>query len=69
MLKCIITFSYNKYLKLSQLFRTGVTEISDTKSRAKFLLLAFSLVFKGTSRLFGTKWGILFKMLVALKLC
>ena len=29
----------------------------------------FSLAFKGISPLFGTKWGILFKMLAALKVC
>ena len=54
MLKCTVTFSYDKYLKLSLLVRTGVTEVNDTKSRAKFLNVAFSLVFKGIFRLFGT---------------
>ena len=47
MLKCIVTFLYNKYLKLSKLVRTRVTEINNTKSRAKFLHVAFSLVFMG----------------------
>ena len=48
MLECMVTFSYDKYLKLSELFRTGVTEMNDTKSRAKFPLVAFSLVSKGS---------------------
>ena len=52
MLKCM---SYNKFFKLEKLFRTGVIEVNDTKSRAKFLHVTFSLVFKAIFRLFGTK--------------
>ena len=66
MLECIVTFSYDKYLKLSELFRTEVTEINDTKSRAKFPLVAFSLVFKGISRLFGAKWGYYLRRVLAI---
>ena len=54
MLKCIVNFSYSKYLKLSKLDRTGVTKVSEMKSRAKFLLIAFSLVLIGIFQLFGT---------------
>ena len=57
MLKCIVTFSCDNYLKLSQLFKTGVTEVNDTKLRAKFLQVAISLVFEEIFRLFGTKCG------------
>ena len=55
MLECILTFSYNKYLKLSYHVRTGITEVNDTKSGAKFLYITFSLVFMGIFQLFGTK--------------
>ena len=51
MLKCIVTFSCNKYLKVSQLVKTGVTEVNDTKSRAQFLHVAFSLVSIGIFQL------------------
>ena len=57
MLKCMVTFSYNKYFKLSWLVRTRVIEVNDTKSRAKFLDVTFSLAFIGTFRLFGTENG------------
>ena len=57
MLKCIVTFSYKKYLKLSELLRTGVIEVNDTKLRAEFLHVAFSSVFIGIFRLFGTLCG------------
>ena len=40
--KCVVTVSYNKYLKSNQLIKTGVTEVNSTKSRAKFLHVAFS---------------------------
>ena len=54
MLKCIVTFTYDKYLKLSWLVRTAVTEVNDTKSREKFLYVAFSLFFIGIFLPFGT---------------
>ena len=57
MLKCTVTFSSIKLLKLSWLVRTGVTEVNDTKSPSKFLHNAFSLVFKAIFPLFGTKCG------------
>ena len=56
MLKCKVTFSYDKYLKLSLLVRTGVTDVNDTKSREKFLHVAFSSVFIGIFLLSGTKF-------------
>ena len=43
----LVTFSFNKFLKLSQLVKTVLTEVNDTKSGAKFLHIAFSLVFMG----------------------
>ena len=65
MLKCIVTFSCNKYLKLSWLVRTGATEVNDTNSRAKFIYfylfkfiyfhVAFSIVFIEIFRLFRIK--------------
>ena len=69
MLKCIVSFSYNKYLKSSELVRTGVTEVSDTKSRAKFIHVTFSIVFIGIFRLFGTKSGYSVTYLEVLRLC
>ena len=62
-------FFIKQMFKIKLSCQDGGTEIDDTKSRARFLLIAFSLVCIGISRRFGTKWGILFKMLVALKLC
>ena len=50
MLKGIVTFAHKKYLKLSWLVRTRVTEVSDTKSQPTFLNVAFSLVFIGIFR-------------------
>ena len=41
MLKYVVILSYNKYLKSSQLVRTGVTEVNDIKSRANFFTLYF----------------------------
>ena len=57
MLEYIVALSYDKYLKLSQLVRVGVTEVNDRKSPANVLLVVFSLVFIGVFRLFGTKCG------------
>ena len=57
MLKRVVSFSNNNYLKSSQIVRTGVTEVNNTKSRAKFSHVAFSLVFIGVFRLFGSKCG------------
>ena len=42
-----------KMKKLWKDVRTGVTEVNDTKSRAKFFHLAFLLVFIGIFRLLG----------------
>ena len=51
MVKCKVTFSYNKYLKSSWLVRTVVTEVNDTKSQEKFLHVSFSLAFIGVFQL------------------
>ena len=59
MLKCIVTFTYNKYLKLSYFVRTGATEVNDTKSRAKFIHVAFSIVFWGSFDMLELKVDIL----------
>ena len=67
MLKYIVSFLYDKYLKLSLLVRTGVTEVNSTNSRAKFIHVVFSFVFIGIVRLFGTKYGY-FLHIGALKL-
>ena len=47
MLKCIVIFSCNKYLKLGWLVRTGITELNNTKLQAKFIRIVFSLNFIG----------------------
>ena len=56
MLKCIANLAY-KILKIKLAFQDGVTKVNDTKSRAKFLLVAFSLVFNPIFQLSGTKCG------------
>ena len=70
MLKCIVTFSYNKYLKLSWLVRTGVTEVTTTKSLTESLHVAFLLVrfAKGYLGVLELMWMI-FEILGAQKLC
>ena len=58
MLKCIVTFSCHKYLKFFKLAcQERVTGVNNTKSQAKFVHVAFSLVFIGIFRLFRTKCG------------
>ena len=52
-------FFIQQMFKMKLACQDGVTEIDDTKSRLKFLLVVFSVVFKVVvfSRLFGTKLG------------